>query len=133
MVCPGQWGKRYPPLLGYNTQVVVTARVRTASRHGLAIALAYLVIDGPDDPATERDDALCDELVSYLQEHPHAMDSLEGIAEWWLPRHHIRIGVERVSRALESLTKRDILERIPKGNRMLYRLRSSVERESTEE
>ena len=93
------------------------------SSHGIAIAFASTVNEGPDETAAERDDALCDELVSYLQEHPHAMDSLEGIAEWWLPRHHIRIGVERVSRALESLAQRDILERIPEGDHMLYRLR----------
>ena len=86
------------------------------------------MIDRPDDPAAERDDVLCAELLSYLQEHPHAMDSLEGIAEWWLPRHHIRIGVERVSRALESLAQRDILERIPEGDRTLYRLRASDDR-----
>ncbi len=91
------------------------------------------MIEGPDDPTAERDDALCFELVSYLQEHPHAMDSLEGIAEWWLPRHHIRIGVERVSRALEWLAKRDIVERVPEGDRMLYRLRSPDERGSTKE
>jgi hypothetical protein len=108
-------------------------RFDAASSHGIAIALAFAVIEGPIDPAAERDDALCDELVSYLQEHPHAMDSLEGIAEWWLPRHHIRIGVERVSRALESLAKRDILERIPEGERTLYRLRHADEIGSTEE
>lgn len=71
----------------------------------------------------ERDEALCDELLAYLEEHPSAMDSLEGITEWWLPRHHIKVGVERVSRALEALAERNVLERIPDAGGVLYRLR----------
>jgi hypothetical protein len=87
------------------------------------LPLAPGVIDRFDDERTEeRDDALCDELLGYLREHPRAMDSLAGIAEWWLPRHHIRIGVERVSRALESLAERDLLERVADGDQLMYRL-----------
>jgi Fe2+ or Zn2+ uptake regulation protein len=53
------------------------------------------------------------------------MDSLDGIVEWWLPRHYIRIGVERVARALDTLTQRGLVERVTDSNQVLYRLRNS--------
>jgi hypothetical protein len=80
------------------------------------------VSDSSAEVPTDPDDVMGAELLSYLREHPRAMDSLEGIAEWWLPRHRIRIGVERVSRALEALAERGILERVVDGDRLLYRL-----------
>jgi Fe2+ or Zn2+ uptake regulation protein len=84
------------------------------------------VNDAPAGRPDEREDALRDELLDYLREHPHAMDSLEGIAEWWLPRHQIRIGVERVSRAMERLAEQGIVERLTHGDRVWYRLRRPV-------
>ncbi|HEX2078377.1 MAG TPA: hypothetical protein VHG08_11730 [Longimicrobium sp.] len=77
----------------------------------------------PPDAPDPRESELCEELLAYLREHPRAMDSLEGIAEWWLPRHHIRVGVERIARALETLTRRGMLQEVEDGDRMLYRLR----------
>jgi hypothetical protein len=63
------------------------------------------------------------EVLDYLRQHPHAMDSLEGIATWWLPRHEVRIGVELVARALETLEEEGLLERIGDAERPLFRLR----------
>jgi hypothetical protein len=77
----------------------------------------------PQDAPDPRERELCEELLGYLREHPHAMDSLEGIAEWWLPRHQIRVGVERIARALETLTRRGMLQEVEDGDRLLYRLR----------
>lgn len=76
----------------------------------------------------ERDDALCDEVLDYLREHTRATDTLEGIAEWWLPRHQVRVGVERVSRALETLVRRGQVVRVDERGQTLYRLRSDGER-----
>jgi hypothetical protein len=78
---------------------------------------------GPSGPSDPREDAVCRELLSYLREHPRAMDTLEGIAGWWIPRHQIRIGVEIVAHALDTLTRGGLVERVPHGGRMLYRLR----------
>ena len=77
-------------------------------------------VSGPDQ---ERDDALQRDLLAYLREHPHAMDSVEGIAAWWLPRHQVRVAVESVTRALDTLASRGLLEPVADGDRMLYRLR----------
>lgn len=78
-------------------------------------------VSGPDH---ERAEALQRELLAYLREHPHAMDTVEGIAAWWLPRYQVRVAVESVARALETLASRGLLEPVADGNRMLYRLRS---------
>ena len=68
-------------------------------------------------------DPVCDELLGYLREHPNAMDTLKGIAEWWLPRHRVRVEVERVAQALQTLEARGLIERIGGEDRPLYRLR----------
>jgi Fe2+ or Zn2+ uptake regulation protein len=65
------------------------------------------------------------EVLDYLRQHPHAMDSLEGIATWWLPRHEVRVGVELVARALEQLEDEGLLERVGDAERPLFRLRPS--------
>jgi hypothetical protein len=93
-------------------------RAKAAPRLPLGAA-----VNDAADPPDPRERALCEELLSYLREHPQAMDSLKGIAEWWLPRHHIRTGVERIAHALETLARSGVLERVPEGDRLLYRLR----------
>jgi hypothetical protein len=77
-----------------------------------------------DDRESTEHDAICDELLGYLREHPNAMDTLEGIADWWLPRHRVRTEVERVAQALRTLEQRELIERIG-HDRPLYRLRRS--------
>jgi hypothetical protein len=85
--------------------------------------LAAGVNDRGAGPSDERERTLHDELLSYLREHPQAMDSLEGIVEWWLPRQRIRVEVERVARALAALTRAGVVEQVLEGERLLYRLR----------
>ena len=71
---------------------------------------------------SERD-PVHDQLLEYLREHPRAMDTLKGIAEWWLPRHRVRVEVERVAEALRTLEARGLIERIGPEDSPLYRLR----------
>ena len=73
-------------------------------------------MDGPEH------DELCHELLGYLRENPDAMDTLTGIAEWWLPRH-VRVGIEQVERALNTLEARGLIERIGSEDRPMFRLR----------
>jgi len=42
-------------------------------------------------------------VLAYLEAHPSAADTLEGITAWWLEQRRIRYGVEIVSGALERL------------------------------
>jgi len=71
---------------------------------------------------SERD-ALCDAILGYLHEHPNAMDSLTGIADWWLPRHRVHVVVERVAEALQALEARGLIERLGNERQPLFRLR----------
>lgn len=44
------------------------------------------------------------EIEQYLETHPQAADSLEGIAMWWVSRQRIRNELEVVRAALETLS-----------------------------
>ena len=68
----------------------------------------------------------------HLRENPGAMDSIEGIAAWWLPRHEVRVGVELVARALERLEMDGLIERTGDPDRPLYRLRQVAQLRGTE-
>lgn len=60
-------------------------------------------------------------VIGYLDDHPTAMDTLDGIAEWWVLRQHIEIEVRRVSRALDALVAEGILEEHSQGGIRFYR------------
>jgi hypothetical protein len=68
--------------------------------------------------------ALSDLVLGYLAEHPEAMETLDGIAEWWIDRRLIRVDVEALASALERLTAQGTLEAIGTGRGRRYRLRS---------
>jgi len=73
--------------------------------------------------ARQREDAMAEAILHYLAEHPHASDTLEGIAGWWLLRQEVRAEVETVARVLRRLTEAGQLERIGQGECARYRLR----------
>jgi hypothetical protein len=71
---------------------------------------------GMNDFRDEED--VAEAILGYLSEHPRAMDTLEGIAEWWLVRQQIRVHVAMLRRVLRRLTDEGLLEEIGAG---LYR------------
>ncbi len=60
----------------------------------------------------EREREMSEAICSYLAEHPGAMDTLEGIATWWLMRQQIRVDVERLGRVLHRLVEEGVLEAV---------------------
>jgi len=56
------------------------------------------------DEYEERVRNVACEIEKYLKMHPHASDSIEGIATWWVARQRIRDELEIVRAALEQLT-----------------------------
>ena len=72
---------------------------------------------------TWREPELEKALRHYLAEHPEAMDTAEGIAEWWLVRQRIRIDLEALEMTLHRLTNEGVLEQLGSGTHTLYRLR----------
>ncbi len=64
--------------------------------------------------ANEKIIAVADEIRRYLEGHPHASDSIEGVRRWWL---RDRESLENVERALELLEQRGsvLKQRLPDG------------------
>ncbi len=71
--------------------------------------------------AVTREDDVAAAILGYLEEHPHGMDTLEGIAGWWVARQQIRVTVATVTRALGRLTERGALEVVDANGHRLYR------------
>jgi hypothetical protein len=60
-------------------------------------------------------------ILNYLDEHPSAMDTLPGIAEWWLQREQVRVTIEMLARVLTRLIESGQLEEIGQGTMRYYR------------
>ncbi|WP_460036182.1 hypothetical protein [Methylothermus subterraneus] len=67
-----------------------------------------------------RIQAIAAEIEAYLERHPQAADTLEGIRDWWLSS---RSGSpEEIQRALERLIRRGRVEKYRLANgRILFR------------
>jgi len=72
---------------------------------------------------TDDDDAVAESVLRYLAEHPRAMDTLEGIAEWWIAREQVRVSVTTLGRVVRRLTEVGVLEEIVGGDETRYRLK----------
>ena len=68
---------------------------------------------------------LTQSLIAYLGEHPAAMDTVTGIAEWWLERQHIHTEMHALVKVLHQLTESGFLEEIGSGDLRQYRLKRS--------
>jgi hypothetical protein len=73
-----------------------------------------------DDSAIRR---LAREIAFYLEEHPDAVDTADGILRWWLSRRRIDATAEHVERALDLLIADGIVERrrLPDGRSVYAR------------
>lgn len=56
--------------------------------------------------------AVIKEIMRYFVEHPHALDSLEGVARWRLLQRRIDDAVAETEAALEWLVGHGFVERI---------------------
>jgi hypothetical protein len=65
---------------------------------------------------------IADQIEHYLEEHPHAADTLEGIAEWWLQAKRQNVTMKATLLALNSLVTRGVLVKITDSNgKWIYR------------
>jgi hypothetical protein len=72
---------------------------------------------------SDVDAAIAEAVLAYLAEHPNAMDTAAGIAEWWVMRQRVRVDVQAVSRVLRTLVTRGALETIGDGEQRRYRVK----------
>jgi hypothetical protein len=73
----------------------------------------------------ERERQMSEAVCCYLAEHPDAMDTLEGVAGWWLMRQQVRADLERLDRVLHRLVEAGILETLGPAESPRFRLRRS--------
>ncbi len=117
-------------------KVLKAVAVRQAQRVGSNVPLgATTEMPESDRPSNSVDSVwreadVSQAVVGYLSEHPQAMETLEGIAEWWIMRQQVRVSVELLERVLGQLTDKGVLEKVGRGERALYHLSRSKEHES---
>ena len=71
---------------------------------------------------SRSDEQVANAILAYLAEAPDAMDTADGVTEWWLMRQHVRDEVEVVTRVLDQLVARGALEAFEAGPQKRYRL-----------
>lgn len=56
-------------------------------------------------------------VLAYLDRHPNAADTLDGIANWWLPQQRYITAQVRIQAVLQKLVSRGVLQlrRLPDG------------------
>ena len=90
-------------------------------------------------PAQFSEEVACQEralshyILDYLAEHPQAMDTLEGIAEWWVMREQVRVDVRLLEHVLRRLTDEGLLEENHSGAEVRFSLRKHPEMKPAEE
>jgi hypothetical protein len=78
----------------------------------------------PDRPAGDNpEEELAGAVLDYLEEHPHAMDTFEGIAQWWLAGRKVHVDEASLAHVLDRLAREGVLERIGTGESARYRLK----------
>lgn len=58
------------------------------------------------DAAGRKDTELEESILAYLERHPEAADTVQGIVNWWLPRQRYETACWRVEKALGVLVER---------------------------
>jgi len=80
----------------------------------------------------QREAGLAQAVLEMLSEQTRPV-TLEMIAAWWLARQKNQFDARSVTRAVEQLVARGVLEEIGDGRPRLYRLKSGAERPSRPE
>jgi Fe2+ or Zn2+ uptake regulation protein len=55
-------------------------------------------------------------ILSYLERHPDAQDTLQGIMEWWLSERVIRYQMATVKEALDELVNTGLVLEVKGGD-----------------
>ena len=67
------------------------------------------------------------DILNYLEQHPQAEDSLEGIAHWWLLEHYLIQHIPLVEAALDYLIDKGFLIKLQTpGSPVRYRFDPSM-------
>jgi hypothetical protein len=67
-------------------------------------------------PRDEDGESLAGQILRYLDEHPDAADTADGVRAWWLLEQVFKESVGDVQDALDLLVSRGIVTRIDRPN-----------------
>jgi SpoVK/Ycf46/Vps4 family AAA+-type ATPase len=81
---------------------------------------------GGAENANRDEGAMVDAVRGYFSEYPHAVETLLGIADWWLPRHQIRVDLRRLQGALNQMVSSGELEAFGSPRNLYYRLKGAA-------
>jgi len=59
-----------------------------------------------DDSEVRR---IAELIACYLRAHPYAADTIEGVAEWWLPSKGIDVSTSMIQQALDHLCAHSVV------------------------
>jgi len=73
------------------------------------------------DTATCEIRAIAAKIARYLDRHPHASDTLEGVSRWWLLQQRYEETEEKVQRALNYLAEEGrVIKRTLPGGKVVF-------------
>ncbi len=72
------------------------------------------------------DEELAQDVLNHFATHPTAMDTVRGVAEWWLLQERKWVAVERLEAVLQRLTEQGVLDTVGEGPRRCYRRKAPV-------
>lgn len=95
----------------------------TKSSHFKGTDFASQVFMEPSEFDFIKLSPLASKILEYLQTHPRARDSLDGIAEWWLMENDIQRKTTEVKFALKELVSTGLVEEVGDGSCIQYQMR----------
>lgn len=66
--------------------------------------------------------AIADEIARYLERHPGAADSAEGIRRWWIGRQRFEESLIATQSALDYLERQRVVAKKQLGNQTIYHM-----------
>lgn len=77
---------------------------------------------------------ISEEIQQYLQDHPNAADTLQGITKWWLANAPVPMPVDHVEKALEWLICHQIIAKgsLPDGGAVFFINKKSLSNNTVE-
>jgi hypothetical protein len=82
------------------------------------------------EPYTAADRELARAILRYLEAHPEAKDTVEGIAQWWLLHEWNERRLMQVARAVSWLCSQDLILEIRRPGVPRYYQRHPQQREA---
>jgi Fe2+ or Zn2+ uptake regulation protein len=70
-----------------------------------------------------KDQKISERIMKYLQERPHACDTLEGISRFWMEFERVDQSVDAVKNVLEILVEKGAVIKIERnGDMSIYKV-----------